>query len=547
MTTEARSAYAVFAETLAVNGIDTLFGLMGDANMQYLAEYIERDHGVFHAAAHEATGVSMADGYSRLSGRIGVATVTHGPGFTNALTALTEAVEARSCLLMLTGSTAPGRGRLQTIDTRALVSPTGAGYERVHSAETVVDDLIRALTRVAGERRPIVLDLPVELLTLPTRARPRAAVMPSDASPYVPGDRAVRDIARVIDRMERPVIVAGRGAAHARDEILALADAIGAPVATTLLAKGLFAGSERSLGVMGGLSYGAARDAVREADGVIAFGAGLNRFTVGLDDGLLEGKTVVQCDIDPARPGAQIPVAHAILGDAALTARALVHVVTGRRAEWAAPFLTSAMQEDPMAQYADADAGHGFSIAQATAVLTEALPADKNIVSDLGRFITAPWRLLDVETVGCFHHTGSFGSIGLGLGTALGAAVAAPERPTVLIVGDGALMMGIQEIVTAARLRIPLIIIVFDDGAYGAEYSKLEAYGHDPAHSLVTWPDLVDLMRAMGGEGAHAESADDVAAAVERALSHTGGPFLIDVRVDPRVDYTDWHLPSVDE
>jgi thiamine pyrophosphate-dependent acetolactate synthase large subunit-like protein len=540
-------AYEVFAESLAANGIRDVFGLMGDGNMQYLAYFVEHGLGRFHAAVHEATGVSMADGWSRLSGEIGVASVTHGPGLTNTVTALKESVEARSRVLLLTGETMPGRARLQTFDVEQLVHPTGAGYERVHSADSVAEDLCRAITRVHSESRPVVLSFPSALLTTMTESRARVAVRPAARGMAAAGP----DVETAVERIaawRKPLVVAGMGVVRGggRQAILDLADLLGAPVMTTLLAKGLFAGEVRELGILGGLTYGVSKEIVDEADGVIVFGASLNRFTAGHDDGLLDGKTVIQCDVDATRFGAATPIDMALLGDAEATATALRTRLQQRDdlVPWNVDVRERVRSEDPMAEYGEQDAGKGLTPAQVTATLADCLPADKNVVSDLGRFITAPWRHLDVELPGAFTHSGHFGSIGLGLGTALGVAIGAPQRPTVLTVGDGALMMGIQEIATAARLRIPLIIIVFDDGAYGAECSKLEAFGHDPGHCLVTWPDLTGVARAFGAEASSARTVDELRAAVKCALAQSDSPHLIDVHVDPTVDYTDWHLPA---
>lgn len=542
-------AYQVFAETLAANGIRDVFGLMGDANMQYLASYLERGLGRFHPAAHEATGVSMADGWSRLSGQIGVVSVTHGPGLTNTVTALKEAVEARSRLLLLTGETVAARARLQTMDVEQLVYPTGSGYECVYSADTVAEDLCRAITRVHSESRPIVLNFPSALLARTTGVHPRSAVRPSAVG--AAADCDVERAAQLIITMRKPVVLAGMGVVRsgAGAAVAGLARLLGAPLATTLLAKGLFAGDPADLGVFGGLTHGVARELLDDADAVIAFGASLNRFTAGHDDGLLAGKSIIQCDVDATRFGAATPIDVALLGDAHATATALTERLSrrGDLVPWHVDVRARLAVEDPLAQYREQDSGKGLTPAQVTAALAEQLPADKNVISDLGRFITAPWRHLGVAVPGTFTHSGHFGSIGLGLGTALGAAIAAPQRPTVLIVGDGALMMGVQEIATAARLGVPLIIIVFDDGAYGAEYSKLASFGHDPAHSLVRWPDITAVARSLGAAVSSVRTLHELRAAVGSALANTAGPYLIDVHIDPTVDYTDWHLADQEQ
>lgn len=168
-------------------------------------------------------------------------------------------------------------------------------------------------------------------------------------------------------------------------------------------------------------------------------------------------------------------------------------------------------------------------------VLDRTLPPDRIVVTDSGRFSRAPWRHLRVSDPRDFVYTTSFGSIGLGISTAIGAAVGRPDRVTVGVVGDGGGMMGLIELSTAVRSAIPVLIVVMNDCSYGSEYSKLSAFGLDPHHSLVDWPDLGEVARALGARGRTARSCDDVESAVREHLANPV-PTLIDVRCDPTID-----------
>ncbi|MFE5704140.1 thiamine pyrophosphate-binding protein [Rhodococcus koreensis] len=291
--------YKALAQGLIDHGVETMFGLMGDGNLYLANHYASIPGATYIASAHEAGAVLMANGYASVSGEVGVATVTHGPGLANALPPVIDSVRSRMPIVLICGDTAEGdRNTLQDIAQRDLVLPTGAGFEQVRRPETAVQDLRKALWRATAERRPIVLNVPVDYMwkeveyqhdPLPTADR--ITTLDPDAM-----DRAVGIVAAA----ERPIVLAGRGAAtpSARAAICRLAERLGAPVATTLRGKSLFAADPGALGVFGTLSTSAALDQIGKSDCVIAFGASLNSWTT--DSGaLLDGKRVVQCDTDP--------------------------------------------------------------------------------------------------------------------------------------------------------------------------------------------------------------------------------------------------------
>ena len=149
--------YQAFAAALAEHGVETIFGLMGDANMLYLTDY-QVNGGRFVPVVHEGSSVGMADAYSRMTGKVGVASVTHGPALTNTLTSLVEGVRSRSQVLVITGDTPLESTHFQHVDIAAVAAVAGAGYEKIYKSKSLVRDLNRALQRAVGERRPIVLD-----------------------------------------------------------------------------------------------------------------------------------------------------------------------------------------------------------------------------------------------------------------------------------------------------------------------------------------------------------------------------------------------------
>ena len=222
--------YEAVAESLHRLGADTVFGLVGSGNFR-LIDHMTRQCGVaYHAARHEAATVAMADGYARVSGKLGVCTVHQGPGVTNTLTALTEAVKARTPLLLLAGDTATtALYQNLDVDQDVVVASVGAGVERLRNANTATEDVSRAVRRARVERRPIVVSLPIDIQEQDCQTTKHPTFVEYENAAPRPSEEA---ILRVVDKLEsssRPAIIAGRGAvlAAARPQLEALGDRIG--------------------------------------------------------------------------------------------------------------------------------------------------------------------------------------------------------------------------------------------------------------------------------------------------------------------------------
>lgn len=537
-------AYQLFAKALVEQGGTTLFGLMGDANMQIIAHYQDELGGRYVGATHEAGAVTMADGYHRISGEIAFTTVTHGPGFTNAITALTEAGRNRSQILVITGDTPPERTWTQALDIGAVVAPTGAGYERVYRLDSIAADLARAIHRVKTERRPVVLNFPYALMQQLVEETPFKSAPTLSSLAARPDEAALERALDVIASAKRPVILAGRGAVRsegARDAIIRLAELLGAPVSTSLLGKGFFEGHPLNLGIIGSLSHPIASEAFANADCVIAFGAGLNRYTTEKGD-LFADKRTVQVDVDPHDIGIFTRVDEVLVGDAAEVAITLADTLAEVEFEgsaWAKNYEQRLAEWTPESDFVDQSGDGTVDVRSAVIALDRVLPRERNVVSDVGRFLVAAWRYFNVADPLRFTHTSTFGAIGLGLGTAIGAAVADSTRLTVGVMGDGGFMMTAGEFSTAVRHRIPLLVVVLNDGAYGAEYTKLRNHGEDPRHSIVEWPELAPLAEAMGGRSYVVRSLQDIEALGE-LVTNLEGPLLVDVRLDPLAEVGHW-------
>jgi acetolactate synthase-1/2/3 large subunit len=530
--------HEAFGRSLA-HVTDTVFGVLGDGNLFLLDSYRKYGGGRFVSMANEGGGVLAANGYANVTGRLGVATTTHGPGLTNTVTALVEAVRSRSATLVIAGDTAPSmRDHIQGINQQQVVASSGAIFEQVYSVQTFIDDLGRAARTAMQRQWPVVLNVPADFqwaevdfaLVAPNLSVARQAIA-SDPDAL---DRAVG----VIASARRPVLLVGRGAGRpaTRAALLKFADRLGAPIATTLRAKDLFRGETFDLGVMGTVSHAVAADTIARSDCIIAVGASLNQWTT-VSGALLNDRAVVQIDTDPNAFAYGYQVDVAVVGDSATVLEQITAMLDEADIEprtFASPELAAALAAVPSASEPELESTPGtVNMQGAVARLDAALPPDRTVVLDAGRFLSVAFTGMRVREPRSFITTMNFASIGLGTGTAIGAGIGAPDRPTVLVCGDGGFMMdGVAEFNSAVRHGVDLIVVLLNDGAYGAEHIQFTMRDMDPVMSTFDWPDFAPVADALGGTGYTVRDSADLERAIA-ALPARTGPVLLDIKIDP--------------
>ena len=539
---QALKVHQAIARALADNGVDTIFGLVGDANLFMIDSFVHDCGGTFVAAAHEAGGALMALGYASLSGKVGICSVTHGPAMTNTVTPLVEGVKGSLPMVLLCGDTAvEDRENNQNVAQRDIIMATGAGFEQLRSPRTVAQDVARALRRAIVERRPIALNLPYEFDWNDVDYQAVRVHIPESRAIVSSSDDLDNAIG-IIASAKRPVIVVGRGAVspEARSAILKLARRIEAPLATTLKAKDLFRGEDFNLGVCGTISSAVTVDVILQSDCLISFGASLTYRTTS-HGSFLKGKRVVQVNLEPSEVGKNVPLDAGLVGDPAGVADLIVHWLDEAEipsSGWYTEELKQQIASEVPQLGEQSDFDNGTVDYRLTLVrLDRILPQDRVLVTDGGRFMRGPWTMIKTPGPGSFLATVNFSSIGLGLSHAIGASFALPGRPIVLFTGDGGFMHGgLSEFNTAVRYKLDLIVIVCNDGAYGAEVTKFQQKRPDRQmdHGLITfdWPDFAPLAIASGGHGVTVRSEQDWGQA-EAAIQHRRGPVLIDIRLDP--------------
>ncbi|MDP1848486.1 MAG: thiamine pyrophosphate-binding protein [Solirubrobacteraceae bacterium] len=537
---ESTVAHAV-GTTLAGLGVDTVFGLAGSGNF-VVTNALVAGGARFVSARHEGGAVAMADGWARTTGRVGVASVHQGPGLTNTLTALAEAAKAHTPLVVLAGDTPPAALRSNVrIDQHDLVRAVGAAPELLYSAATAAGDAARALRRARLERRPVVLMMPIDLAAA---AAPRpagaigAAALPAHPAP---APAAITQAADLLAAAERPAIIAGRGAvlADARDVVEALADRTGALLATSAMANGLFAGLPYALGISGGFASPLAARLLADSDVILSLGAGLNHWTTRHGALLAARPQLISVDVEAGAIGAHQPAAVGIVADARAAARALLaeleardHRATGRRtAQIADAIATRRWRDEPYDDDPPPDTIDPRTLAIA---LDDLLPRDRAVAVDSGAFTGWPAMYLDVADPRAWLFCNAFQSVGLGFGAALGAAVARPDRITVAALGDGGMFLALPELDTAARLGLPVLVVVWNDAAYGAEVHHFGPMGQDVAIARFPDADLAAIARG-AGVAAHTVRRRADLAPVAAWAADPDGPLLLDAKVDPGV------------
>ena len=512
---------------LAAHGVDTAFGLLGSGNLTVTNAL--RDAGArFVGARHEGGAICMADGYARVSGKLAVCSVHQGPGLTNTITGLTEAAKSRTPLILLAADTPAAALRSNfRIDQAGLVEAVGAVAERVHSPATAMADVARAVRRARVERRAVVLNVPLDVQAGETELAipPPGPVL----APTRPAAAAVEAAADLLRTAERPAIIAGRGAVlvDAGGALRRLGEVTGAILATSAVANGLFAGDPYAVGIAGGFSSPTAARLLADADVTIAFGAALNQWTTR--HGTLINGTVIQVDRDEEAIAAHRPVDLGIVGDARETAEALLAALDGHTSSRRTPELASAIADGGWRHEPYEETSNRLDPRTLSIRLDELLPDERIVVVDSGHFMGWPSMYLRVPDAHGFVFPQAFQCVGLGLGNAIGAAIARPDRLTVAALGDGGALLALPELETLGRLKLPLLVVIYDDAAYGAEVHHFRPLGQ--AVDLAQFPDtdFIGLARAAGCW------ATDSLDGLRGWLAQPDGPMVLDAKVDPDI------------
>lgn len=520
--------------------LSDVFGVMGNGNVHFL-DAAEKLGLRFSPVRHEGAALAAADAYYRTSGRLAAGTTTYGPGYTNALTALAEAVQAQIPAVLVTGDAPTSGARPWDVDQAAIAAGLGA------ATFTVTRDTAGIITRQAVEyaltkRTAVVIAIPYDLAALEAAEEglpePQAPVLIDDV------DGGLGQAARLLAGAKRPLILAGRGAhlAGAGPELRELADRIGALTAGTALALNLLQG-DGYLGVAGGFGTDTAAGLMAEADVVLVAGASLTPFTMRFGHLLGADSTVIQ--IDTALQPTHLRVDTFVSADVKSAAGRILRLLDGpaspetslKKTHGAEAWRTEArkrLAEGPAHHPGSAETPDGRLDPRSLATALDALlPERRTVVQDGGHFMGwAPmyWRIprpQDLVMVGTAYQT-----IGLGLASAVGAARAVEDgRTLVLASGDGGFLMGLPDLESLIGAASSAVVVIYNDAAYGAEIHQYGSQGLTEKPMLIPEVDFSGVARALGARSAIIRSLPDLAALQEWIDDGAKGTFVADCRI----------------
>jgi thiamine pyrophosphate-dependent acetolactate synthase large subunit-like protein len=540
---------AVIGRDLAGYGARRCFGLLGTANFKVSHALVENGVELI-SARHECNAASMADAYAKATGELTLVSVHSGPGLTNALTGIGEAAKSRTPLVVLAGDVPTGAVKNNFyIEQAEMVRAVGAVSERLHTANSAREDTQRAVTRALRDRQTVVLSMPLDVQNaLLATNLPPLELAPAPGRLH-PAPQAIKKLADALARAKRPLILGGRGAviSDAEPVLVALADRVGALLATSVCGHGLFAQSPWSVGISGGFSSPIADELISESDFILGFGASFTQWTTKKGKLIAPGAVVAQVDIETTKLGYQMAVRHAVLGDARTTAEALLAELDnvglaaprpGRRSDaMRARIRAGDNHHFPHPDESNAQFIDPRTLSKAVDAL---LPADRVVASDSGHFCGWVPRYLRVPNAraSCLSH--SFQSVGLGLPSAIGLAIANPGKLAVLGAGDGGFMMSMADFETAIRLKLRLCVLVYNDSSYAAEVHYFGRQGFST--DIVRFPetDFAAIARGYGARGATVRTLEDLEPVKTWVAEGSAGVFVIDGKINPALE-ADWH------
>jgi acetolactate synthase I/II/III large subunit len=534
--------YEALAEAFVREGTTDVFGMMGDANMHWMAALADRGVRLYEVR-HEGSGLGMADGWARGAGQPGVVTTTSGPGVSQLATSMIVASRARTPLVAFCGEVPLGDdGAVQYLDQRRFAAAIECEFIHVTRPENAQDAVRRAFYLARTESRPVMISAPfdvqlAELDDYDEDFAPSTALI--DASRPLPEPARVEAACDLIQNAKRVVVIAGRGArkADSGEQILALQERTGALLATTLQAKNwLCDRTDFHVGLSGLFGDKASMELLQEADCVIAVGASLNHYTI--ESGYLYPEArYIQIDTAPHLVMGNGKAADCYLqADAATALTELTRVLQersvrleGYHTEDVLQHLTARLRQP--AEYVR-EPGR-LDPREVIRTLDQELPGEMGLVLGSGHQ-TDFGTMLFQRSRDVLSNYGMFGAIGQAPLIALGQMIANGNKPGFVVEGDASFLMHLPEFETAVRYDVPLLVVVMNDQGLGAEYHKAKAKGLDPELATISTPELGQVARSLGGGGATVRTAQELRDALAEYV-RAPRPTVIDVRITRQV------------
>lgn len=524
----------ILIRTLIEQGCDTVFGYPGGQILNVYDSLYKYQNEIRHMlTAHEQGAAHAADGYARATGKVGVVMSTSGPGATNLVTGIATAYLDSIPLVAICGNvptTQIGTDSFQEIDITGVTLPITKHNYFVGSVENLADTIREAFALAqSGRPGPVLIDVPKDVQTAVCDYEPQAPVQPEER--HAAKDVRIKEAAALINASKRPFIYFGGGliTSEAQEEMLALAEKIDAPIGCSLMGlSGIPTDHPRFLGMQGMHGHYASSMAMHDADLIISLGVRFNDRVTGNREKFAKLAQIIHIDVDGSELSKTVNSACGLRGDVKLTLQKLIPIVNAeQKPDWEKAVKALKETENDYL-----DIRPGLTPRNAIMTLNKHLGENTAVATDVGQHQMWAAQNVNFKKPRRFISSGGLGTMGFGLGAAIGAAVGTGER-SVLVTGDGSFGMCLNELTTAVTYNVPVVILLMNNGVLGMvrQWQTLFFNKHYSNTILDRKTDFVALARAFGADG----EAVDTVAALDKAFEHAfscDGPYVIDCRID---------------
>ncbi|MQG45148.1 MAG: biosynthetic-type acetolactate synthase large subunit [SAR202 cluster bacterium] len=528
----------IVCESLLREGVDVVFGYPGGAILPFydaLWSYPQLRHILVR---HEQAAAHAADGYSRVTGKVGVCVATSGPGATNLVTGIMGAKADSVPMVAITGQVARsslGSEAFQECDICSIAASTTKKTYMVMSAADLADT-VREAFYIAQEGRPgpVLIDIPRDVQLELAEAEFPEVTAPKTPEVSEETMERLKEAARLINEAERPLIISGHGVmtSGATKELLSLAERSGIPVITTLLGLGSFPGGHPlSMGMLGMHGMYWSNLSVDQADLIVGVGMRFDDRVTGKVDTFAPHARIIHMDIDATQIGRNVPVEVPVVGDAKALLHQLAPMVTNTpRPEWM-QFIENLKQNHPSLSIPSSDVLQAQQVLSALDIVFQEDP-ETTVVTGVGQHQMWAAQFLSFNHENTFISSGGLGAMGFEIPAALGAQVGKPTAPVWSVAGDGGFQMTNQELMTLAEEKLPVKIALINNGYLGMVRQWQEMYFENHLKAVpIRGPDFVMLAESYGVSAVRVTEQEDVLPALRQAQAHDG-PFLIEFVVD---------------
>lgn len=524
----------ILVKTLIEQGCDTVFGYPGGQILNVYDSLYTHQNEINHIlTAHEQGAAHAADGYARTTGKVGVVISTSGPGATNLVTGIATAYLDSIPMVAVCGNvptTQIGSDSFQEIDITGVTLPITKHNYFVGKVEDLADTIREAFVLAkSGRPGPVLIDVPKDVQIAKCEYEPKSPVEKEEPKPAK--QLRIEEAAEIINSANRPFIYFGGGliTADAQEEMLYLAEKIDAPIGCSLMGlSAIPTDHPRFLGMQGMHGHFASSMSMHNADVIISLGVRFNDRVTGNRQKFAKGAKIIHIDVDGSELNKTVNAVCGLRGDVKLTLQKLLPMLDeSKKSEWMAKVDAFRQEEENYLDNRD-----GLTPRRAILTLNKYLGENTAVCTDVGQHQMWSAQNLNFKTSRRFASSGGLGTMGYGFGAAIGAAYGTGER-SVLITGDGSFGMNLNELATAVRYNVPVVVIIINNGVLGMvrQWQTLFYDKHYSNSVLERKTDFSAFAKAFGADGEAVTTPEELDEALNRAFS-CEGPYIIDCKID---------------